>query len=278
MKNRNSIFKGSDGIDLFYQVWETETEKKAAVILVHGIGEHCGRYPALINTIVPRGYNVYALEHRGHGHSSGKRGHINNWDEYRQDLRIFVQMVVDMEPDKPVYIYGHSLGGLMALDYVLYYPQNIKGIIASAPSLAINTSPVLILLAKMMSSIVPGFTLSTNLDASAISRKKEVVEEYINDPLVHSLASARMGTELLATMDWTNAHAADLHMPILILQGSADRITPAPSSQTFIEKVSSSDKQRIEYPGGYHESHNDVHAEQAMMDVANWLDNHLSIN
>lgn len=278
MKNHNSSFKGSDGIDLYYQVWEPDTEKKGVVILVHGIGEHSDRYPVLINTIVPRGYSVYALEHRGHGRSAGKRGHINSWDEYRQDLHIFFQLVMDKEPGTPIFIYGHSLGGLMMLDYVMHFPQNIKGVVASAPALAINTSPLLIMIAQVMSSIAPGLTLKTQLDVNAISRRKEVVEAYLKDPFVHSLASARFGTELLATIKHTNAHAPDLKLPILILHGSDDQITPAAGSLAFIEKVSSSDKQRIEYPGGYHESHNDLHAEQAMADVANWLDNHLSTN
>jgi alpha-beta hydrolase superfamily lysophospholipase len=279
MHNREGLFKGFDGLDLYYQVWEPAGVTKAALILVHGIGEHSNRYPKLVNGVVTEGYAIYAPELRGHGRSAGQHGHINSWDEYRQALHIFVQKVVEMTTNEssgsPIFILGHSLGGLIVLDYILHYPDYLRGVIASAPALEIDVPPILAFISRIMSILAPRVSLKTPLDTNAISRRQEVVEAYIKDPMVHGVASARFGTEYMATMAWVNAHAADIHLPLLIIHGSADRIIPARSSKVFFEKVSSVNKQRIEYEGGYHESHNDLHADQAVKDIVDWLDSHL---
>ncbi len=270
-----SRFQGTRGVDLFRKTWSSEKEGIADLVLIHGIGEHCERYTNLIDALVGRGYRISAFDLRWHGKSSGKRGLIQSWDDFRQDIRIFIDIVRKETGADEIFLLGHSLGGLIVLNYALYYPEHLKGVIASAPALAQKgVSPVTMTLAKVLSHITPGLTLKTGLDVSAISRDPGVVQAYIQDPLVHSKGTPRLGAEMQATMDWTNAHAGDFKLPILIVHGDADRIVPQESSLSFYERIKSTDKQRIVYPSGFHESHNDIHHDQVMKDIVAWLDSH----
>jgi len=275
MNHLESKFTGAGGLELFHQIWQADASPKAHIALVHGIGEHSGRYPNVAAHFPPRGYTVHGFDLRGHGRSPGRRGHINAWSEFREDVRAYIRMISAQAEGKPVFIYGHSLGGLIALEYVLHYPDLLQGVIASAPAVGQSAiSPVLIFLSRVMSRVMPTFSLQTGLDATAVSRDPAVVNGYA-DPLVHSFASARFGTEAMAAQAWTNAHAPDLKLPLLIVHGEADRIMPPASSRAFIERVSSPDKTRLGYEGGYHEPHNDIQHAQVMQDIEAWLEKHL---
>ncbi len=275
MNHTESKLTGFGGLELFYQTWLPETAPKAHIALVHGIGEHSGRYPTVAAHFPARGYALHGFDLRGHGRSPGQRGHITAWSEFREDVRAYIKVISAQAEGKPVFIYGHSLGGLIVLEYVLHYPDLLKGVIASAPAVGQSgVSPVLVFLSRIMSRLIPTFSLATGLDASAVSRDPAVVNGY-TDPLVHSYASARFGTEFFAAVEWTNAHVPDLNLPLLIIHGEADRIMPADSSRVFIERVSSPDKTRIVYNGGYHEPHNDIQHTQVMQDIEAWLEKHL---
>jgi len=217
MNHLESKFTGAGGLELFHQIWQADASPKAHIALVHGIGEHSGRYPNVAAHFPPRGYTVHGFDLRGHGRSPGRRGHINAWSEFREDVRAYIRMISAQAEGKPVFIYGHSLGGLIALEYVLHYPDLLQGVIASAPAVGQSAiSPVLIFLSRVMSRVMPTFSLQTGLDATAVSRDPAVVNGYA-DPLVHSFASARFGTEAMAAQAWTNAHAPDLKLPLLIV-------------------------------------------------------------
>lgn len=276
MEHWHSTFEGTGGLQLFVQRWRPEGGSRATLAIVHGFGEHSGRYANVVEYLVPKGYTVYGYDLRGHGRSPGQRGYINRWEEFREDTRAFLALVTREEPDRPLFLMGHSLGGLIVLDYAIRYPEGLRGVIASGPALAQTTaSPLLMLLSRVLSRLWPRFSLDTHLDATAISRDPAVVEAYRNDPLVHSLGTARLGTEMTATMDWVNAHAANLRVPLLILHGGADRLVPADASRAFFEQVALEDKERHEYEGGYHEPHNDLGKEQALADLEAWLERHL---
>jgi alpha-beta hydrolase superfamily lysophospholipase len=220
--------------------------------------------------------NLLNLDLRGHGRSTGQRGHVDGWAEMRGDVRAFLDFVHQQEPDLPVFLVGHSMGGMIALNYVLYHPEGLEGVVASGPLLSQLPLPsVLILIAKISSSLLPRLPMKNELDATALSRDTAVVEAYVNDPLVHGRGTPRMATEVMAAIDWTQDHAAELALPCLIVHGGDDRIALPEASQTFFDNVTFADKERIEYDGYYHEVFNVLGKEQVLADVEAWLARHL---
>jgi len=276
MEHSEGTFRGSGRLVLYYQRWRPDGDARAVVAIVHGFGEHSGRYLNVVNSLTPRGYAICGLDLRGHGRSPGQRGHINEWGEYREDVRAFLQMVGEQEPGRPLFLLGHSLGGLIVLEYALRSPDRLQGVIASAPSLAqVSVSPFKILLARLLSCLWSRFTMEVGLEVSALSHDPAVVKGYREDPLVHGKGTARFGAESLRAMAWTNAHAADLHLPLLIVHGAADRVVSPEGSLAFFTHVTFADKKRREYPDAYHEVHNDTSREQMLTDLARWLERHL---
>jgi len=276
MQHTEGSFRGVDGIELCYQAWRPEAAPRAVLAVTHGFGEHSGRYKNVVDHFVPRGYAVYGYDLCGHGRSPGKRGFIRAWSDYRGGTAAFLKMVAEKEPRRPLFLYGHSLGGLIVLDYVLHTPEGLKGVIASGPSLgAPGISPFLLALSRILSVILPSFAMDTKLDATTISRDPLVVKAYKEDPLVHSMGTARLGGEMNATVQWTQAHAQDIRLPLLIIQGAEDRLAPAQDSRRFFDHVTYADKERIEYPGGFHEPHNDMEYPKVMADVERWVERHL---
>ncbi len=276
---REGTFTTPDGLALYFCAWRPQAPERprAVIAIVHGFGEHSGRYGNVVAHFVPRGYAVYAFDLRGHGRSPGPRGHINDWREYREDVGAFLETVRQHEDTTPLFLFGHSMGGLIVLDYALHHPEGLTGVIASGPVLSQpGVSPILLFISRVLSRTWPTFSLNTNLDATAISRDPDVVRAYQQDPLVHSRASARLGTELTRTVEWVMAHADAWRLPLLIVHGGADRLAPAEGSRAFFDLVGYEDKRRIEYPGGFHEPHNDIEHERVLADIEAWLEEHLT--
>ncbi len=277
MQHDEGKFTGFGGIELHYQRWRPDGAPRAVVAIVHGHGEHSGRYMNVVNCLVPDGFTVYGFDLRGHGRSPGQRGFINSFGEFREDVKAYLQFVAQQEPGRPLFLYGHSLGGLIVLDYVEHYPQGLKGVIASGPAVGkLGISPVLQMIARVLSTIKPNFSLKTGLEVAALSRDTGAVQAYTSDPLVHDLGTARLGTEVAATAAYVNGHAADIKLPLLLVHGGADRICLPEGVRAFYDKVTFADKKRIEYPGGYHEPHNDVEHAKVVKDVEQWIVAHLS--
>jgi alpha-beta hydrolase superfamily lysophospholipase len=246
------------------------------LIVLHGFGEHSGRYGNVVDWFVPRGYAVHAYDQRGHGRSSGKRGYLQSWAEYRDDLKAFLELSRNGNSDVPVFLLGHSQGGLIVLDYALREPSGLAGAVSSAPVLdQPGVSPILVQIAKLLSRVWPSFTMEVGLDVTALSRDVTVQQAYIDDPLVHGQGTARLGTELTATMDWVQAHAAEMALPCLVVFGNADRLCPPGATRTFFEGMTIADRELIEYEGHYHEVFNDLGKERVLADVERWLESHL---
>jgi alpha-beta hydrolase superfamily lysophospholipase len=276
MNHAEGTLEGYGGTELYYQRWVPEDRPKAALAVVHGYGEHSGRYGNVVDWFVPRGYAVYAFDLRGHGRSQGQRGHVDGWAEMRGDVRAFLDFVHQQEPDPPVFLVGHSMGGLIALNYVLHHPEGLEGVVASGPLVSQLPLPsALILIAKILSSLLPRLAMKNELDATGLSHDTAVVEAYVNDPLVHGRGTPRMTTEVMAAIDWTQDHAAELALPCLIVHGGDDRLALPESSRTFFDNVTFADKERIEYDGYYHEVFNEVGKEQVLADVEAWVAHHL---
>jgi len=276
MSHQTGSFTGSGDLELFYQRWRPGGEARATLVIVHGFGEHSGRYGYLVERLLAQGCVLYAFDLRGHGQSPGPRGHINSWAQFREDLRRFLRLVEAMETPAPLYLMGHSLGGLIVLECALRGLLGLRGIIASAPALARPPVPTpLLVAATIMSRIWPTLSFQVPLDPSKLSRDPEVVKGYRQDPLVHRRAAARFGAEMQAVRAWSMAHAREFPFPLLMLQGGADSLAPAEASRTFYGRVLSRDKELRVYRNGYHELHNDIHREQVLEDLWAWVEQHL---
>ncbi len=272
MEHREASFQGVGGLALSYQSWRPDGGFRATLAIVHGLGEHSGRYMNIVNHLVPRGYVVYCYDLRGHGRSPGKRGHFNAWAELRGDLEAFLDMVRKSETGRPLFLMGHSMGGLIVLEYALHHPEGLTGVIASAPGLSTEgLSPLMIRVSKLLSGILPSLSVATGLDATGISRDPAVVKAYVEDPLVHARGTPRAAVEGTTAIEWTLAHAADWQPPLLIVHGDADRLVPVRASGVFFDRVAVAHKQRIVYDGGYHEPHNDTCHPQLLADLERWL-------
>jgi alpha-beta hydrolase superfamily lysophospholipase len=239
---------------------------------VHGLGEHSGRYGNLIDVLIPQGIGVHSYDQRGHGRSPGTVGHIDSWSEYREDLRCFVEQV---RGQIPLFLFGHSMGGLVALDYALHYPADLNGLLLSSPALAVDNETMLRFVAATIGRILPNMPIRSGLDVDGLSRNQDVVQRYKDDELVHGKVTPRWLGELLATIDWVHEHAAQLAMPLLMTHGTADRLVPFRGTQRFFDSAASTDKQLIIYPDTYHEPHNDINYPEAVDNIRTWLNKRL---
>lgn len=278
MNQSSGNFKCSDDLQLFYQVWQPEAEPQAVMVIVHGFSDHSDRYMNMVKALVPRGILIYSYDQRGHGQSPGTRGHVNQFAEFRDDLHIFFKFVSTQEAGYPIFLFGHSMGGLIILDYGLHYPVGINGVIASAPHLSDPPiSPILKTLSNLMSGVWPTLSISAGLDATGLSRDPQVVKDYLDDPLVHGKGTPRLATELSDAVDYTQANAANFKPPLLMYHGTADTLTDPDASKRFFDQVKSMNKTYIPYEGGFHEGHNDFHNERVIIDIGQWIEHQITI-
>ncbi|MEO1634694.1 MAG: lysophospholipase [Cyanobacteria bacterium J06631_9] len=296
-------FSGARALKLFYQSWypaanitaTAVTEKgtdsakqspassvKGVLTIVHGVGEHSGRYGAVVKGLTAAGYAVFGFDNQGHGKSEGQRGHINSWQDYRSNVRAFLQLVREKEPTAPLFLMGHSLGGLIVLDYVLRDAQtpefeslDIQGVIVSAPPIqpcSGTASSSRIMLARLLSGVFPRFTLKMGIDGSGLSRDQTITENTEQDPLTHPYVTLRWGSETLTTLEWVKAHIDRLSLPILLTHGEADSVVSPLGTQQIFNQIKTPDKTLNVYPGSYHEPHNDLDAEQVVSDLVSWVE------
>ncbi len=267
-------FRVADGLDLYYQRWLPSGEPRAAVVLVHGFNEHCGRYARVVRALTARGHAVYGFDQRGFGRSPGRRCHVERWAQYREDLGAFLHLVRREQGIRPLFLYGHSLGGVTVLDYVLADPAGIRGVVCGSAALepAGVAKPHLVAIARLLSRAWPTLALDPKLDPSGLSREPVVVQAYATDPLVQHRATARFGAESLDAIASVKERAARLAVPILILHGEADRLVLPSGSRRLFESIREEDKALRLYPGAYHELHNDLDSGSVLADVCAWLD------
>jgi len=271
-----ATFQTADGLALFRQRWGPESEVRAVLVNVHGIGDHSNLYPMLPEHFVPRGWAVHAFDLRGNGRSPGKRGHIDRWSQLRDDLDRFLGVVRAEEPEHPVFLLGNSLGGLVVLDYGLHHPDKLGGIVAvAAPLGRIGTPAWLLALGRLMSRVWPRFTLETGLDLSGLSRDPKVCETIVSDPLFHRKGSARLAAEVLATARDLRLDAARFSVPLLLLHGEQDRMVFPEGSRAFFAAVRETDKRYVEYPGAFHALLADLGHDQVLTDLEGWMEQRL---
>lgn len=279
IEHNTGYFTGVRGKQIFHQSWLPENEAKGVIFLVHGLGEHSGRYMNLINCCVPRGWAVYALDHIGHGRSEGMREYVKSFSDLTGNLNRFLDMVEAWSPDVPLFLLGHSMGGLVSAAFLLERQADFRGAVLSAPLMKPpeNVTPFLLRIGKVLSALLPTFRV-TGLDGEGISRNKEVVEAYKNDPLVFKgKVTARLGAELIDWMDYVLENAGKITLPLLILQGSADRLVDKEGASLLYNAAGSADKTLKIYDGYYHELFNDIDFERVLDDVCAWLETRLKV-
>ena len=274
---REGTFDTPDGIQLFYQAHLPIGKPIAGLLVVHGAGDHSGRYQNALKVLLPQGIAVYNFDQRGYGRSPGQRGHINAWSEYRDDLRAFINLAHKKQEGIPIFLWGYSLGALVAMDEILHDTNYLSGaIIMSAPFKPSGIAqPALMLAARMASIFWPKFSINLLTPMSKITRDREIKKAAKSDLLLHTQASARWAAESLRTVEWVKQHSGDVYLPILILHGEADQLNAVGGARQFFESVTYPDKKLITYPGGYHELHNDLIYEQVMVDMVKWIQAHI---
>jgi alpha-beta hydrolase superfamily lysophospholipase len=277
MQHIEGNFIGVRNTNMYHQAWLPEGDPKAVLLIVHGLGEHSGRYMNVVNHFVPLGYAAYALDHIGHGKSGGKREIVKEFEDFTGTLTIFCQMVSGWQPGVPVFLLGHSLGGLIVSYYLLDHQAYFKGAVISAPAIKISESitPFTITLGRVMAKLLPGMGL-LGLDASTICRDPQVVSAYVDDPLVfHAKTPACLAAVVLDGMLRVNTEAEEIKLPFIVLQGSDDKLVDPRGAQTLYDGASSKDKTIKMYPGLYHEVFNEPERAQVLADVESWLAAHL---
>lgn len=278
MQQQEGTFKSTDGkINLYWQKWLPEGETKAVVVLAHGLGEYSGRYHHVAQALTEQGYAFYALDHYGHGKSGGPRGHAPSYNVILDDFEQLIQMAQQDHPEKKVFVYGHSMGGNIVLNYALRRPQGFSGVIATGPWLRLPDGPSgpVVTILKLLSRVVPTFTIDNGLDLDNLSRDRAVVEAYQNDPLVHPKISLRLASEMASAAEWALKAAPQLTLPALLMHGGADHLTGPAGTREFYENAGGSDKTHREWEGLYHEIHNEPEQEQVFEFMLGWLDEHL---
>lgn len=265
---------GDGGASLFTRDWQPGGAVRARLLVTHGFGEHSGRYAGLAEAMVAAGIAVHAWDHRGHGHSPGQRGHIPRWDVFRADVgRMLAGLRALDNVAVPVFLYGHSMGGLMVLDYGLHGSgPEPAGIIASAPFLYPEALPRWRrLMAAVAARLMPEFGETAGIDARTLSRDPAVVRDYEQDPLVHSRISARLAHEMFTTAARTRRSGHAFRHPLLIVHGEADRLAPATGSERFFAGLGRGDFERRTWPETRHEPHNDLDRDEVLATIEEWL-------
>ena len=274
MDHREGTFRGVRDANIYYQYWLPDGEGKAVLLIVHGLGEHSGRYMNVVDYFVPRGYAVYALDHVGHGRSEGTRVYVQRFTDYTDTLHTYVDMVQGWQPGIPVFLVGHSMGGLITAIYLLDHRSDLAGAVFSGPSVAVaeSATPITLFMARARSVLAPKAGLIA-LEAETISRDKDVVRAYEEDPLVYrGKITARLWAEMLKAGQRVAAEASAIDLPLLIVHGEEDRLVPAAGSRAFYQAVGSADKTRKVYAGLYHEVFNEPERAQVLRDVEVWLE------
>jgi alpha-beta hydrolase superfamily lysophospholipase len=269
-------FTGAGGLSLFRRTWRPPGPRRAVLVNVHGLGDHSGLYPTLVQFFTARGVAVYAYDVRGNGRSPGQRAYVERWDQYLDDLARFIELVRKEEPDTPVFLLGNSLGGLIVLDYALRQCDGIRGVIAASPPLGRLAVPApLMALGRVLSRVWPRFSIRTGMDLSGLARDPAVTATVLADPLFHRVGTARLSTEVTAAIARVRAGAPRFSLPLLVLHGSADRIVPPDGSRDFIARVRFHDRELREYAGAYHVLFADLDHERVLADVERWIAAHL---
>lgn len=267
-------FDGVGGVRIVYDVWTPDTEPRGVVVLSHGLGEHARRYDHVAERFGEAGLITYALDHRGHGRSGGKRVRVKSIDEYTGDFGTLVTIATSEHPGLKRIVLGHSMGGGIVFAYGVHHQNDFDLMVLSGPAVAAQTgvSRGKLLLGKAVGSLLPDLPVE-ELDSNAISRDPAVVAAYNADPLVwHGKIPAGIAKALVTVGETMPQRARQLTKPLLVVHGAEDALVPAAGSQLLVDCVGSSDVHLKVYPGLYHEVFNEPERDRVLDDVTAWIE------
>jgi acylglycerol lipase len=267
-----SELKTADNLSLFVRAWEPETEGRAVVCLIHGLGEHSDRYAHVAATLNGSGYIVYAFDLRGHGRSDGIRGHAPSYDTLMDDISSFLAAAELRYPQLPLFLYGHSLGGSLVINYVLRRHPILNGVIVTAPGFrpAFAVPRWKMNMLRILYNLWPSFSVSNELDINGLAHDPEVIRAYRSDPLVHNRITPGLALAALKAGEWAIRQAPVFPQHILLMHGSDDPLTSVAASREFAAGAGEMCTLKI-WDGLYHEIHNEPERNQVFSTMLAWL-------
>ena len=275
MRHTEGWTEAADGTRLYWQRYTPDDPPRAELLFVHGLAEHSGRYGHVMRHFAEEGFDCWALDYRCHGKSPGLRVHVDRFDEFLLDIAAAYRLVRAEQTWLPLFLVGHSQGGLLVLRHVLTRPDGIAGIIVSSPFLGVhpNAAPSapLHMVANVISTFSPRLMFSKVAEPSFLSRDPQVAEAYVNDPLVSDTVSARWFTEVLRAQADTLARAKNLAVPALVMQSGDDRIADPAATRAWVDAAPAELVDYVEWDGLYHEMFNEPAKDQVFEKMEGWL-------
>lgn len=270
--HREGRFAGARGVGIYWQAWLPDSPPRATILIAHGAAEHSGRYAWTAGQLVRRDFAVYAVDHRGHGQSEGRRALVDRIDNAVTDLHRLAEIARGESSEAPCLVLGHSMGGAIALAYAFRYQDELAGLVLSAPLAVLETNAAARAASRVLSSVAPRLPVY-KIDGTTVSRDPEVVRAYDDDPLNHRGAlPARTIGELLGSVAVLPARLPALRLPILTMYGTGDRLVAPAGSMLVHERAGSSDTTLLSYDGLYHELLNEPERERVLTDVVDWIE------
>lgn len=272
---KEETFTGVGNLNIFFRSWRPTAKARGVVVIVHGFNSHSGQYLWVADQLVARGLSVYALDQRGRGKSDGERFYVEKFQDYVTDVATFVTLAKSREPNLPVFVLGHSAGGVVSCLYAADHQADIAGLICESFAFEVPAPDFALAVLRGLSHLAPHAHV-LRLKNEDFSRDPDVVKSMNADPLIaHETQPTQTVAEMVRADERLKAAFPRMALPLLILHGTADKATKPSGSQHFYEKAGSKDKLLKLYEGHFHDLLNDVDKEIVMKDIQSWLDAHL---
>jgi alpha-beta hydrolase superfamily lysophospholipase len=267
------FFSSKDGTRLFWRSVACDGDASALVAVVHGYGDHSGRYLHTLDALASRGLATLAFDYRGHGKADGKRADVLRWDDYLDDMTVFWSRVREAAGGRPAFVLGHSHGALIATHWAAHRPEGLKGLVLTSPyyKLAFEPPALKLFFAKLIKGLLPGLEIGNELKPEQLSRDPSWQQATASDPLYLHVTTPRWFFEHTAAQDRLAGLGASITTPLLMLHGTADPIASLAAARAFFDTVASADKTWKEYVDFRHELLNEIGKEQVVEDISQWI-------
>lgn len=277
MTNKSYQIVSGNGRQMYCSCWRPNSETEAVLFIVHGLGEHSGRYEEMATTFTDQKISVFSFDLPGHGQSEGRRGHAQSLGQLIEDIELALMKCRSLFLDIPIFIFGHSMGGQLAATFIQKAKsKELSGAIISSPWFELTNPPPFwqLKLIRFLEKIAPQFTLSNKIDSQHISSVKEEVEMYEKDELIHDKISFRLFNELFNNGIEMLQKESEVKIPVLVSHGDLDKITLPAASKNYQQKLGSYST-FISWKGSFHEAHHDHEKEKVIQFYVDWIKKNL---
>ncbi len=277
--HHEDFFTTVQGIKIYYQYWIPQKNHRANLIFVHGMGEHSGRYKNIIDYLLPKGFALFGLDIQGHGKSEGKRGHISHFSDFAAQVDQLITVTKIQQDNKELFLYGHSMGGLIVFDYLTKYSNHdLGGVIFTSPAfdISIKIPGWKLFLGKIISYLAPSVTMNNGINPDELSHDKVVVEMYEKDELVHDRTSAGLFFAMLKVIKEAKSKAGNIHTPVLLMLGDNDKIISKEGAMSLFNILGSKDKKLFICPDSSHELLNEIEKTKNLNLIWQWIEPRLN--